>query len=71
MTTASTRAQQQRHRACRDGSDDKTAGDADSSNQFWTGTNGSRRSSHSGALGWSSASSGRLDVTFGGTVVNA
>ncbi|WP_327432202.1 carbohydrate-binding protein [Streptomyces sp. NBC_01236] len=51
------------------GSNDKTIGDADSSNQFWTGTNGSRCSSYSGALGWSYASDGHLAVTFGGTVV--
>ncbi|MFF0463393.1 right-handed parallel beta-helix repeat-containing protein [Streptomyces mexicanus] len=52
-----------------DGSNDKTVGDADSSNQFWTGTNGSRCSSYSGALGWSFSSSGALVVTFGGKVV--
>ncbi|WP_329314847.1 carbohydrate-binding protein [Streptomyces sp. NBC_01262] len=51
------------------GSNDKTIGDADSSNQFWTGTNGSRCSSYSGALGWSFASDGHLAVTFGGAVV--
>ncbi|WP_369262794.1 carbohydrate-binding protein [Streptomyces sp. R35] len=51
------------------GSNDKTIGDADSTNQFWTGTNGSRCSSYSGALGWSYASDGHLAVTFGGTVV--
>jgi hypothetical protein len=52
------------------GSNDKTVGDADSSNQFWTGTNGSRCSSYSGTLGWSFASSGALAVTFGGKVVS-
>ena len=51
------------------GSNDKTVGDADSSNQFWTGTNGSRCSSYSGALGWSFATDGHLVVTFGGTPV--
>ncbi|MGW1029594.1 carbohydrate-binding protein [Streptomyces sp. NPDC002577] len=51
------------------GSNDKTVGDADSSNQFWTGSNGSRCSSYSGALGWSFASDGHLVVTFGGNVV--
>ncbi|MDH6623752.1 hypothetical protein M2271_001544 [Streptomyces sp. LBL] len=51
------------------GSNDKTVGDTDSSNQFWTGTNGSRCSSYSGALGWSFASDGRLAVNFGGKVV--
>lgn len=57
--------------SCRsdDGSNDKTVGDADSSNQFWTGSNGSRCSSYDGALGWSFAADGRLVVTFGGTVV--
>lgn len=47
-----------------------TVGDADSSNQFWTGSNGSRCASYSGALGWSFASAGSLVVTFGGKVVN-
>ncbi|QDO45335.1 right-handed parallel beta-helix repeat-containing protein [Streptomyces sp. RLB3-17] len=51
------------------GSNDKTIGDADSSNQFWTGTNGSRCSSYRGTLGWSFASDGHLAVTFGGKVV--
>ncbi|MEU1434408.1 right-handed parallel beta-helix repeat-containing protein [Streptomyces sp. NPDC005775] len=57
--------------SCRssDGSNDKTVGDADGSNQFWTGSNGSRCSSYDGALGWSFAADGRLVVTFGGTVV--
>lgn len=52
-----------------DGSNDKTVGDADSSNQFWTGSNGSRCSAYSGALGWSFASDGHLVVTFGGNAV--
>ncbi|MFF2203315.1 carbohydrate-binding protein [Streptomyces sp. NPDC058145] len=51
------------------GSNDKAVGDADSSNQFWAGTNGSRCASYSGALGWSFASNGSLVVTFGGKVV--
>ncbi|MFG2356244.1 carbohydrate-binding protein [Streptomyces sp. NPDC048521] len=51
------------------GSNDKTVGDADGTNQFWTGTNGSRCSSYSGALGWSFAADGHLVVTFGGKVV--
>ncbi|MFH9670724.1 right-handed parallel beta-helix repeat-containing protein [Streptomyces sp. NPDC017405] len=51
------------------GSNDKTIGDADASNQFWTGANGSRCSSYAGALGWSFASDGHLAVTFGGRVV--
>ncbi|NGY64670.1 right-handed parallel beta-helix repeat-containing protein [Lentzea sp. NEAU-D13] len=51
------------------GSNDKTIGNADSSNQFWTGTNGSRCSSFTGALGWSFASDGKLRVTLGGKQV--
>jgi len=49
---------------------DKLSGSADSSNQFWTGSNGSRCSTYSGALGWSFGSDGHLTVTFHGTVVN-
>ncbi|MGW0708118.1 carbohydrate-binding protein [Streptomyces sp. NPDC002643] len=54
--------------SCRSGSgtNDRIIGDSDSSNQFWSGTNGSRCSSYSGALGWSFASDGKLVVTFGG-----
>ncbi|MEU8800406.1 carbohydrate-binding protein [Spirillospora sp. NPDC048819] len=49
-----------------DGSNDRTVGDADGSNQFWSGSNGSRCSSYAGALGWYLASDGHLVVTFGG-----
>ena len=56
--------------SCNSGSNDKVVGDADGSNQFWSGTNGSRCATYSGALGWSFASDGHLVVTFGGTVVN-
>jgi hypothetical protein len=58
--------------SCRSGSgsNDKTVGNTDSSDQFWSGANGSRCATYSGALGWSFASSGVLQVTFGGTVVN-
>jgi hypothetical protein len=52
------------------GSNDKTVGDADGSNQFWTGANGSRCASYSGALAWSFASDGRLVVTLGGRQVS-
>ncbi|GGO00259.1 cellulose-binding domain-containing protein [Microbispora bryophytorum] len=54
--------------SCRSGSgsNDKIVGNTDSSNQFWSGSNGSRCSSYTGALGWSYASDGRLVVTFGG-----
>jgi pectate disaccharide-lyase len=57
--------------SCRGGSgtNDRVVGNADSSNQFWSGTNGSRCSSFSGALAWSFASDGRLVVTLGGRVV--
>ncbi|MFI0820179.1 right-handed parallel beta-helix repeat-containing protein [Streptomyces sp. NPDC021098] len=57
--------------SCRSGSgsNDKVVGDADTSNQFWLGSNGSRCSSYAGALGWSYAGDGRLVVTLGGKVV--
>ncbi|GAB3148106.1 cellulose-binding domain-containing protein [Microbispora hainanensis] len=57
--------------SCRSGSgsNDKTVGNVDGSNQFWTGSNGSRCSSYTGALGWSFASDGHLVVTFGGRPV--
>ncbi|OMI40372.1 right-handed parallel beta-helix repeat-containing protein [Streptomyces sparsogenes] len=57
--------------SCRSGSgtNDKTVGDVDGSNQFWSGTNGSRCASYGGALKWSFASDGRLVVTFGGSRV--
>ncbi|WP_405406880.1 right-handed parallel beta-helix repeat-containing protein [Streptomyces sp. NBC_01104] len=57
--------------SCRSGSgsNDKTIGDADGSNQFWTGSNGSRCSAYDGAMDWSFASDGHLVVTFGGTEV--
>ncbi|WP_405919859.1 carbohydrate-binding protein [Streptomyces longwoodensis] len=51
------------------GSNDKTVGDADATNQFWTGTNGSRCTSYAGALGWSFAADGHLVVSFGGNPV--
>lgn len=54
-----------------DGSNDKVTGDADvdGSDQFWSGTNGSRCSSYQGDLGWSFNSDGHLVVTFGGNAV--
>jgi hypothetical protein len=51
------------------GSNDKTVGNADGSNQFWLGANGSRCAGFAGALGWSFASDGRLLVTLGGKPV--
>ncbi|MFF8277164.1 carbohydrate-binding protein [Streptomyces lateritius] len=57
--------------SCRSGSgtNDKTVGDADGSNQFWSGTNGSKCSAYTGALNWSYATDGRLVVTLGGRPV--
>lgn len=53
--------------SCRSGSgtNDRIVGSSDSSNQFWSGSNGSRCSSFAGALHWSFASDGHLVVTFG------
>ncbi|MCZ7436957.1 cellulose binding domain-containing protein [Micromonospora sp. WMMC241] len=58
--------------SCRSGSgsNDKTVGNVDGSNQFWSGANGSRCATYAGALGWSFASDGRLTVTLGGRVVS-
>jgi hypothetical protein len=53
--------------SCDSGSNDRIVGSADSSNQFWSGSNGPRCSSYTGALKWSFAADGRLVVTFGGT----
>ncbi|MGJ5697216.1 right-handed parallel beta-helix repeat-containing protein [Streptomyces pratensis] len=57
--------------SCRadDGSNDRTVGDADSSNQFWTGSDGPACSAYSGAMDWSFAGDGSLVVTFGGSRV--
>ncbi|MEU5085519.1 right-handed parallel beta-helix repeat-containing protein [Streptomyces sp. NPDC021356] len=57
--------------SCRSGSgsNDKTVGNTDASDQFWSGSNGSRCASYAGALGWSFAADGRLVVTFGGKQV--
>ncbi len=54
--------------SCRSGSgtNDRIIGNSDSTNQFWSGSNGSRCSSSTGAMKWSYASDGRLVVTFGG-----
>ncbi|MEV0273540.1 cellulose-binding protein [Hamadaea sp. NPDC050747] len=51
------------------GTNDRIIGDSDSSNQFWSGANGSRCTTYSGALGWSYAADGHLVVTFHGVVV--
>ncbi|MEU5861243.1 RICIN domain-containing protein [Nonomuraea sp. NPDC047529] len=57
--------------SCRSGggANDKIVGDADASDQFWSGSNGSRCSAYGGALNWSFAADGRLVVTFGGVPV--
>lgn len=51
------------------GSHDKLSGDTDDSNQFWSGSNGSRCSSSTGALSWSHDNEGVLIVAFGDTPV--
>ncbi|MEV6757623.1 carbohydrate-binding protein [Streptomyces sp. NPDC051214] len=51
------------------GTNDKIVGNTDSSNQFWSGSNGSRCSAYAGALKWSYAADGRLVVTFGGNAI--
>lgn len=58
--------------SCRSGSgtNDKIVPTPDGTNQFWSGTNGSRCSSYSGAMQWSFASDGRLVVTFGSNQVS-
>jgi pectate disaccharide-lyase len=55
--------------SCNSGDNDRIVGNSDSSNQFWSGTNGSRCATYSGALAWSFASDGRLVVTLGGRTV--
>ncbi|MEU4691652.1 cellulose-binding protein [Actinoplanes sp. NPDC023714] len=57
--------------SCRSGSgtNDRIIGNADGSNQFWSGSNGSRCSAYSGALAWSYAADGSLVVTIGGNRV--
>jgi len=55
--------------SCDSGSNDRIIGDSDSSNQFWSGSNGSRCSSYDGALDWSFDADGSLSVSFGGTPV--
>ncbi|MEU5756105.1 CBM35 domain-containing protein [Streptomyces sp. NPDC047829] len=52
--------------SCDSGSNDRIIGNADGSNQFWSGSNGSRCSSYAGAPRWSFAADGRLVVTFTG-----
>lgn len=56
-------------RSTSSGTNDKLVGDVDATNQFWSGSNGSRCVNYSGALGWSFAANGSLAVTFGGKAV--
>ncbi|MFI5843278.1 LamG-like jellyroll fold domain-containing protein [Catenuloplanes sp. NPDC051500] len=58
--------------SCRSGSgtNDRIIGNSDSSNQFWSGSNGSRCANYTGALAWSFASDGRLVMTLGGRTVS-
>lgn len=56
--------------SCDSGSNDRIIGNSDSSNQFWSGSNGSRCTTYSGSLAWSFAPDGRLIVTLGGNPVN-
>ncbi|MDA2814040.1 right-handed parallel beta-helix repeat-containing protein [Nocardiopsis sp. RSe5-2] len=53
--------------SCDSGSNDRTIGDADGSNQFWSGSNGSRCGAYEGEPDWFFEDDGTLVVTFGGT----
>jgi hypothetical protein len=55
--------------SCDSGDEDRIVGDADDSNQFWQGSNGSRCADYDGELAWRFAADGSLVVTFGGQVV--
>ncbi|MFD6100628.1 hypothetical protein ACFVWN_29040 [Nocardiopsis flavescens] len=55
--------------SCDSGSNDRVIGDADGSNQFWSGSNGSRCADLTGDLEWSFDGDGVLVVTIGGTPV--
>ncbi|MFB9662328.1 hypothetical protein ACFQS3_06375 [Glycomyces mayteni] len=56
--------------SCDSGSNDRIVGNSDSSNQWDTGSNGSRCSAYGGSLAWSFNSGGTLVVTIGGAVVD-
>ena len=56
--------------SCDSGSNDRIVGNADSSNQWDTGSNGSRCSAYGGSLSWSFNSGGTLVVSIGGAVVD-
>jgi hypothetical protein len=56
--------------SCDSGSNDRIVGNSDSTNQWDTGSNGSRCSAYGGSLSWSFNSSGTLVVSIGGAVVD-
>ncbi|SOD62242.1 Right handed beta helix region [Streptomyces zhaozhouensis] len=55
--------------SCDSGSNDRTIGDVDGSNEFWSGENGASCGAYAGDLDWSFAEDGSLVVTFGGARV--
>ncbi|WP_345025314.1 right-handed parallel beta-helix repeat-containing protein, partial [Streptomyces sedi] len=55
--------------SCDSGSNDRTIGDVDASNEFWSGENGASCGAYAGAPDWSFAEDGSLVVTFGGVRV--
>ncbi|MEU1810774.1 hypothetical protein [Micromonospora aurantiaca (nom. illeg.)] len=70
MTTAAALRSNTSCRFAGSGSNDKTVGNVDGSNQFWSGSNGSRCSTYSGAAAWSFTGDGRLTPTLGGRPVS-
>ncbi|WP_017558579.1 right-handed parallel beta-helix repeat-containing protein [Nocardiopsis baichengensis] len=56
--------------SCDSGSTDRAIGDADGSNQFWSGSDGSRCADYGGELEWSFDADGALVVTLGGRPVD-
>lgn len=55
--------------SCDSGSNDRTIGDVDGSNEFWSGDNGPSCAAYAGDLDWSFAEDGSLVVTFGGAAL--
>ncbi|KAB8162888.1 right-handed parallel beta-helix repeat-containing protein [Streptomyces sp. 3MP-14] len=55
--------------SCDSGSNDRTIGDVDGSNAFWSGENAPECAAYEGELAWSFADDGSLVVTFGGTAL--
>nr|WP_211116837.1 right-handed parallel beta-helix repeat-containing protein [Glycomyces buryatensis] len=50
--------------SCDSGDDDRIIGNADDSNQFYEGSNGSRCADYAGEMAWSFTEDGTLEVTF-------